>query len=71
LVGLKTVTYGYLNQIPFRDALKNRMEKLELRKNRAHLQRNFTYYSKITDYKINVYERCRWKEEVFLDPNTF
>jgi prolyl oligopeptidase len=22
------VTYGYLNQIPFRDALKNRMEKL-------------------------------------------
>jgi prolyl oligopeptidase len=45
---LKTESDLWLfRQIPFRDALKNRMEKLvELRKNRLTFKGNFTYYSK-------------------------
>jgi prolyl oligopeptidase len=70
------VTYGYLNQIPFRDALKNRMEKLwNYEKIGAPSKEgNFTYYSKnngLQNQSVMYRKDASGKEEVFLDPNTF
>lgn len=70
------VTYAYLNQIPFRDALKARMEKLwNYEKIGAPFKEgNFTYYFKNNGLQNQsvVYRKDKsGKEEVFLDPNTF
>ena len=70
------VTYGYLNQIPFRDALKSRMEKLwNYEKIGAPSKEgNFTYYSKnngLQNQSVMYRKDAKGKEEVFLDPNTF
>jgi prolyl oligopeptidase len=70
------VTYGYLNQIPFRDALKNRMEKLwNYEKIGAPSKEgNFTYYSKndgLQNQSVMYRKDVAGKEEIFLDPNTF
>jgi prolyl oligopeptidase len=70
------VTYGYLDQIPFREELKKRMEKLwNYEKIGApHIEGKFTYYSKNNGLQNQsvVYRKDKsGKEEVFLDPNTF
>ncbi|PAM92241.1 S9 family peptidase [Flavobacterium sp. IR1] len=70
------VTYGYLNQIPFRDELKNRMEKLwnYERISPPFTEGEFTYYSKNNGLQNQsvVYRKDKnGKDEVFLDPNTF
>jgi prolyl oligopeptidase len=70
------VTYGYLNQIPFRDALKNRMEKLwNYEKIGAPSKEgNYTYFSKnngLQNQSVVYRKDATGKEEVFLDPNTF
>ncbi|WP_264552621.1 prolyl oligopeptidase family serine peptidase [Flavobacterium sp. N2038] len=70
------VTYGYLDQIPFREELKKRMEKLwNYEKIGApHTEGKFTYYSKNNGLQNQsvVYRKDKsGKEEVFLDPNTF
>lgn len=70
------VTYGYLNQIPFRDALKQRMEKLwNYEKISAPLtEGKFTYYSKnngLQNQSVVYRKGEKGKDEVFLDPNTF
>ena len=70
------VTYGYLNQIPFRDALKARMEKLwNYEKIGAPFtEGKFTYYSKnngLQNQSVVYRKDGKGKEEVFLDPNTF
>ncbi|PKH67222.1 S9 family peptidase [Flavobacterium sp. ALD4] len=70
------VTYGYLDQIPFREALKNRMEKLwNYEKIGAPSKEgNFTYYSKndgLQNQSVMYRKDASGKEEVFLDPNTF
>jgi prolyl oligopeptidase len=70
------VTYGYLNQIPFRDALKTRMEKLwNYEKIGAPSKEgNFTYFSKnngLQNQSVTYRKDAKGKEEVFLDPNTF
>ncbi|WP_339921436.1 prolyl oligopeptidase family serine peptidase [uncultured Flavobacterium sp.] len=70
------VTYGYLNQIPFRDALKNRMEKLwnYEKIGSPSKEGNFTYYSKnngLQNQSVMYRKDAAGKEEVFLDPNTF
>ncbi|MGO4819835.1 MULTISPECIES: prolyl oligopeptidase family serine peptidase [unclassified Flavobacterium] len=70
------VTYGYLNQIPFRDALKNRMEKLwNYEKIGAPSKEgNYTYFSKnngLQNQSVVYRKDASGKEEVFLDPNTF
>jgi prolyl oligopeptidase len=70
------VTYGYLNQIPFRDALKTRMEKLwNYEKIGAPSKEgNFTYFSKnngLQNQSVMYRKDAKGKEEVFLDPNTF
>ena len=70
------VTYGYLDKIPFRDALKKRMEKLwNYEKISApFVEGKFTYYSKnngLQNQSVIYRKGGDGKEEVFLDPNTF
>lgn len=70
------VTYGYLEQIPFRDELKNRLEKLwNYEKIGAPSQEGkYTYYSKndgLQNQSVIYRKDADGKEEVFLDPNTF
>lgn len=70
------VTYQYLSQIPFREALKARMEKLwNYEKISAPFQEgNFTYYYKnngLQNQSVLYRKNAKGKESVFLDPNTF
>ena len=70
------VTYGYLSQIPFRDALKARMEKLwNYEKIGAPFKEgNFTYYYKnngLQNQSVLYRKDAKGTETVFLDPNTF
>jgi prolyl oligopeptidase len=70
------VTYGYLGQIPFRDALKARMEKLwNYEKIGAPFKEgNFTYYYKnngLQNQSVLYRKDAKGTETVFLDPNTF
>jgi len=70
------VTFGYLNQIPFREQLKNRLEKLwNYEKYSApFIEGDYTYFYKNNGLQ-NQYVVYRQKDnsapEVFLDPNTF
>ena len=70
------VTFGYLNQIPYRNQLKNRLEKVwNYEKVGAPFKEgDYTYFYK-NDGLQNQYVMYRFKEgqepEVFLDPNTF
>ncbi|MGQ3088939.1 MAG: S9 family peptidase, partial [Flavobacterium sp.] len=70
------VTFSYLDKIPFRDAIKTRMEKLwNYERISAPFREGDIYYY----YKNNglqnqsvLYRKDKnGKEEVFLDPNTF
>ena len=70
------VTYGYLSQIPFRDALKARMEKLwNYEKIGAPFKEgNFTYYYKnngLQNQSVLYRKDAKGTETIFLDPNTF
>jgi len=70
------VTYGYLDKIPFRDALKKRMETLwNYEKIGAPTtEGKYTYYSKNNGLQNQsvIYRKGQdGKEEIFLDPNTF
>ena len=70
------VTYNYLKQIPFRDALKARMEKLwNYEKIGAPFKEgNYTYYYKnngLQNQSVLYRKDAAGKEEIFLDPNTF
>ncbi|NRS89728.1 prolyl oligopeptidase [Flavobacterium sp. 7E] len=70
------VTYGYLDKIPFRDALKTRMEKLwnYEKIGSPSKEGNFTYFSKnngLQNQSVVYRKDASGKEEVFLDPNTF
>ena len=70
------VTYGYLDKIPFRSALKKRMEKLwNYEKIGAPSKEGkFTYYSKnngLQNQSVIYRKDLNGKEEVFLAPNTF
>ena len=69
-------TFGYLKNIPFRNALKNRIEKLWNYEKLGSPQKKgaYTYFYK-NDGLQNQYVVYRTKgdekPEVFLDPNTF
>ncbi|MEE9362308.1 MAG: prolyl oligopeptidase family serine peptidase [Cellulophaga sp.] len=69
-------TFGYLEQIPFREDLKNRLEKLwnYEKLGPPFKEGNYTYFYK-NDGLQNQYVVYRKKEnteeEVFLDPNEF
>ncbi|WP_394330441.1 prolyl oligopeptidase family serine peptidase [Flavobacterium cauense] len=70
------VTYGYLKQIPYRDAIKARMEKLwNYEKISAPFKEgNYTYYYKnngLQNQSVLYRKDASGKEEIFLDPNTF
>lgn len=70
------VTFGYLDKIPFRTALKNRLEKLwnYEKLGSPFKEGDYTYFYK-NDGLQNQYVVYRKKgdgeEEVFLDPNSF
>lgn len=70
------VTFGYLDSIPFRDDLKQRLEKIwnYEKLSSPFKEGNYTYFYK-NDGLQNQYVVYRKKEdgeaEVFLDPNTF
>jgi len=70
------VTFGYLDKIPYRSELKNRLEKLwnYEKLTRPFKEGDFTYFRK-NDGLQNQYVVYRkkedGKEEIFLDPNTF
>ncbi|SNR40191.1 prolyl oligopeptidase [Lutibacter agarilyticus] len=69
-------TFGYLAQIPYREALKNRLEKLwnYEKVGSPFIEGNYTYFYKNNGLQ-NQYVLYRFKKdeepEVFLDPNTF
>jgi prolyl oligopeptidase len=70
------VTYGYLDQIPFREALKKRMEKLwnYEKIGSPSKEGKFTYYYKndgLQNQSVMYRTDAVGKEEIFLDPNTF
>ncbi len=70
------VTYGYLEQIPYRNQLKNRMEQLwNYEKISAPFKEgDFTYYFKnngLQNQSVLYRKDKAGKEEIFLDPNTF
>ncbi|WP_428978352.1 prolyl oligopeptidase family serine peptidase [Flavobacterium pisciphilum] len=70
------VTYAYLDQIPFRDELKKRMEKLwNYEKIGApFVKGKSTYYYKnngLQNQSVIYKKGENGKDEVFLDPNTF
>jgi prolyl oligopeptidase len=70
------VTYDYLSQIPYRDELKNRLEKLwNYKKISAPFKEgNYTYYYKndgLQNQSILYRKNAKGEETIFLDPNTF
>ena len=71
-----SVTFGYLDNIPFREDLKNRLEKIwnYEKLGTPFKEGAYTYFSK-NDGLQNQYVVYRQKDEeepeVFLDPNTF
>lgn len=70
------VTFGYLNKIPYREELKNKLEKVfNYERLSAPFKRgNYTYYYKndgLQDQSILYRKGADEKEETFLDPNQF
>ncbi|MDO4727902.1 MAG: prolyl oligopeptidase family serine peptidase [Bacteroidota bacterium] len=70
------VTFDYLNAIPFRDAIKNRMSELwNYEKTGApFVKGDYTYYYKndgLQNQSVIYRKDKNGKEEVFLDPNSF
>jgi len=70
------LTYDYLSKIPYRDALKSRLEKLwNYEKISAPFKEgNFTYYYKnngLQNQSVLYRKNAKGEESVFLDPNTF
>lgn len=70
------VTFSYLKQIPFRDAIKKRMEELwnYERVSAPFKEGDYTYYYKndgLQNQSVLYRKDKNGKEEVFLDPNTF
>ncbi|WBU90523.1 prolyl oligopeptidase family serine peptidase [Cellulophaga omnivescoria] len=68
-------TFGYLDQIPFRESLKQRLEKLwNYEKLGAPFKEgDYTYFSKNNGLQNQsvIYRKKDGEEEVFLDPNKF
>lgn len=70
------VTFGYLEKIPFRKEMKDRLEKVwNYEKISAPTQEgNYTYYFKnngLQNQSVMYRKDKSGKEELFLDPNTF
>jgi len=71
-----SVTFNYLDKIPFRETIKSRMEKLwnYERISAPFTEGDYTYYYKnngLQNQSVLYRKNKAGKEEVFLDPNTF
>ena len=69
-------TFGYLDNIPFREALKNRLESLwnYEKLSAPFTEGDFTYFYKnngLQNQYVVYRKNAAGEEEVFLDPNTF
>ncbi|WP_375238100.1 prolyl oligopeptidase family protein [Aurantibacter sp.] len=75
VIAQNKVTYNYLDQIPYREALKQRLEKLwNYEKVGAPFKEGNNYYYYKNDGLQNhyvIYKKGTDNDEVFLDPNTF
>lgn len=76
VIAQNKVTNAYLDQIPFRNQLKERLEQLwNYEKTGApFIEGNFTYYFKnngLQNQSVLYRKDNSGKETVFLDPNTF
>jgi prolyl oligopeptidase len=70
------VTYSYLDQIPYRNSLKTRLEKMwnYEKIGSPFVEGDYTYYYKnngLQNQSVLYRKDKSGKEEVFLDPNTF
>lgn len=70
------VTFGYLSAIPFRNTIKERMEKLwnYEKVSAPYKEGKYTYYYKnngLQNQSVLYRKDAAGKEELFLDPNTF
>jgi prolyl oligopeptidase len=71
------VTFGFLKSIPFRDAIRKRLDEVQNyeRLSAPHREGEYYYYSKNSGLQNhNVQYRKKGQdgpEEIFLDPNTF
>ena len=70
------VTFNYLEQIPFRESIKKRMEQLwnYERVSAPFKEGDYTYYYKndgLQNQSVLYRKDKNGKEEIFLDPNTF
>ncbi|MGA9639625.1 prolyl oligopeptidase family serine peptidase [Flavobacterium sp.] len=70
------VTFEYLNQIPFRNAIKTRMEQLwnYEKEGTPFVEGKFTYYYKnngLQNQSVLYRKDQSGREQIFLDPNTF
>ncbi|MCL6266531.1 prolyl oligopeptidase family serine peptidase [Flagellimonas myxillae] len=70
------VTFGYLDKIPFREDLKNRLEKLwnYEKVGSPFKEGSYTYFYKnngLQDQSVVYRKKEGEEEEVFLDPNRF
>ncbi|MDI9310322.1 MAG: prolyl oligopeptidase family serine peptidase [Limnohabitans sp.] len=70
------LTYGYLEQIPYRNALKARLEKMwnYEKISSPFVEGDYTYYYKnngLQNQSVLYRKDKSGKEEVFLDPNAF
>jgi prolyl oligopeptidase len=70
------VTFGYLNQIPFRNKIKNRMEAIwnYERISAPFKEGKYTYFYKnngLQNQSVLYRKDATGNEEIFLDPNTF
>ncbi len=70
------VTFGYLDKIPFREAFKNRLEKLwnYERFSAPFKEGSYTYFFKnngLQNQSVLYREKSGMAPEVFLDPNKF
>jgi prolyl oligopeptidase len=70
------VTFGYLSQIPFRNQIKERLEKLwnYERISAPFKEGDYTYFYRNNGLQNQsvIYRKDKsGKEELFLDPNTF
>ncbi|MCJ1805366.1 prolyl oligopeptidase family serine peptidase [Flavobacterium covae] len=71
-----TATYKYLDQIPYRAVLKERLEKMwnYEKISSPFIEGDYTYYYKnngLQNQSVLYRKDKHGKEEVFLDPNTF
>ncbi|MCX7636551.1 MAG: prolyl oligopeptidase family serine peptidase [Cyclobacteriaceae bacterium] len=71
------VTFAYLNKIPFRDAIRKRLDELQNYERIGAPEKNGDYYYYYRNTGLqnhNVWYRKKingGEEEVFIDPNTF